>query len=122
MDEPAALMVVDVQVDFCPGGALAIAEGDIIIPVINRYIQLFRQKGMPIFATRDWHPPVTTHFRQFGGVWPPHCVQWTAGAAFHPALSSLTTRLSCPKVWIPKKMITHRLRHDWDRAFPWMTS
>jgi nicotinamidase/pyrazinamidase len=86
MTERAVLMVVDVQIDFCPGGSLGITGGDTIIPVINRYIELFRRAGVPVFATRDWHPPVTTHFKQFGGLWPPHCVQGSVGAGFHPAL------------------------------------
>lgn len=86
MEERTALMVVDMQVDFCPGGSLAVAGGDEIIPVINRYIELFHTRGIPIFATRDWHPPVTTHFRQYGGLWPPHCVQGSEGARFHPRL------------------------------------
>ena len=86
MDKQSALVVVDVQIDFCPGGSLAVPGGDAIIPVINRYIEIFRTKGIPVFATRDWHPPVTRHFREFGGLWPPHCVQGSVGARFHPAL------------------------------------
>lgn len=87
MEERSVLMVVDMQADFCPGGSLAVPGGDAIIPVINRYIELFHKRDIPIFATRDWHPPVTTHFRQFGGLWPPHCVQGSEGARFHPALN-----------------------------------
>ena len=49
-------------------------------------MELFHKKGLPIYATRDWHPAKTSHFSQFGGKWPPHCVQGTAGAGFHPAL------------------------------------
>lgn len=86
MEERAVLMVVDMQVDFCPGGSLAVSEGDAIIPVINRYIELFHERGIPVFATRDWHPPVTSHFKQYGGLWPPHCVQGSEGARFHPML------------------------------------
>ncbi len=86
MREGAALMVVDMQVDFCPGGSLAVPGGNTIIPVINHYIELFHALGVPVFATRDWHPPVTTHFKQYGGLWPPHCVQGTEGARFHPML------------------------------------
>jgi epoxyqueuosine reductase len=81
-----ALIVVDVQNDFCPGGALGVRGGDEVVPVINRYVERFRAAGAPIFASRDWHPPVTRHFQAYGGVWPPHCVQGTAGAAFHPGL------------------------------------
>jgi nicotinamidase/pyrazinamidase len=86
MEKIAALLIVDVQIDFCPGGSLAVPEGDAIIPVINRYIELFRKKGLPVIASRDWHPPVTGHFRQYGGLWPPHCVQGSEGARFHPLL------------------------------------
>ena len=81
-----ALLIVDVQNDFCPGGALAVPEGDEIIPVLNRYIELFSKNRLPIFASRDWHPRVTKHFREFGGRWPKHCVQNTKGARFHPDL------------------------------------
>jgi nicotinamidase/pyrazinamidase len=86
--EPArdALVVVDLQNDFCPGGALAVRDGDAIVPVVNRYLERFVSAGAPVFLTRDWHPPVTTHFQAYGGVWPPHCVQGTRGAEFHPGL------------------------------------
>ena len=86
MTARAVLIVVDVQLDFCPGGSLAVPGGDTIIPVINRYMELFRARALPVVATRDWHPPVTGHFRPFGGLWPPHCVQGTPGARFHPDL------------------------------------
>ncbi|HLZ71092.1 MAG TPA: nicotinamidase [Dehalococcoidia bacterium] len=82
----AALIVVDVQNDFCPGGSLAVAEGDAVVPVLNEYASRFAAAGRPVFATRDWHPARTTHFQAFGGVWPPHCVQETQGGAFHPDL------------------------------------
>jgi nicotinamidase/pyrazinamidase len=82
----AALLVVDVQNDFCPGGALGIAKGDTIIPTLNEYIRRFAAAGLPVYATRDWHPEKTTHFRPWGGPWPPHCVAGTSGAEFHPDL------------------------------------
>lgn len=82
-----ALVVVDVQNDFCPGGALAVPGGDAVVPVLNRYAARFTQAGAPVFATRDWHPPVTRHFQAGGGAWPPHCVQGTAGARFHRDLT-----------------------------------
>jgi nicotinamidase/pyrazinamidase len=82
----AALLIVDVQNDFCPGGALQIPDGDRVIEPINRAITHFIAVGLPVLASRDWHPPDTRHFRDFGGVWPVHCVQGTDGAAFHPAL------------------------------------
>ena len=84
--EHGALLVVDVQNDFLPGGALAVIEGDAIIPRLNEYIHLFFETGRPVLASRDWHPAETTHFRAQGGPWPPHCVQNTPGAEFHPQL------------------------------------
>lgn len=86
MDKTSALLIVDVQNDFCPGGALAVPEGDKVVPVLNRYMALFATNGLPVIASRDWHPPETTHFKEFGGIWPPHCVQGTKGAEFHPGL------------------------------------
>jgi nicotinamidase/pyrazinamidase len=82
-----ALVVVDVQNDFCPGGALGVSGGDEVVPVLNRYIERFRAAGAPVFATRDWHPAKTKHFEAYGGLWPPHCVQGTPGAAFHAGLA-----------------------------------
>lgn len=87
MRSDSALLIVDVQVDFCPGGALAVPEGDQIVPKLNDYIRLFRSANRPILASRDWHPPETTHFRTQGGPWPPHCIQGTPGAEFHPKLA-----------------------------------
>ena len=82
-----ALVVVDVQNDFCPGGSLAVPDGDSVVPVLNRYAERFDARGAAIFASRDWHPSRTKHFAAYGGVWPPHCVQGTTGAALHPALA-----------------------------------
>jgi len=81
------LVIVDVQNDFCPGGALPVASGDEVVPALNGYIQQFRAAQLPIFATRDWHPEKTSHFKTYGGVWPPHCVRGTRGADFHPELA-----------------------------------
>jgi nicotinamidase/pyrazinamidase len=78
-----ALIIVDVQNDFCPGGALAVAEGHTVVPVLNRYIDKFMQARLPIFATRDWHPVRTSHFNTGGGPWPPHCIQGSKGSQFH---------------------------------------
>jgi len=86
MKPDSALLVIDVQNDFCPGGALAVPEGDRVVPVINRCIDLFSRNKLPVIASRDWHPARTSHFREFGGSWPPHCVQESVGAAFHPDL------------------------------------
>ncbi len=82
----AALLIVDVQNDFCPGGALGVKDGDAIIPLINRYIELLGKKGYQVIASRDWHPPVTRHFREYGGIWPAHCIAGTSGAMFHEGL------------------------------------
>lgn len=82
-----ALIMVDVQNDFCPGGALAVAEGDQVVAVLNRMSAEFDRAGLPVIATRDWHPERTTHFNTHGGAWPPHCIQGTAGAQFHPDLA-----------------------------------
>jgi nicotinamidase/pyrazinamidase len=82
----SALLIVDVQNDFCPGGSLAVAGGDEVVPILNRYAEEFAAAGRPVLADRDWHPSRTTHFVQFGGAWPPHCVQGTPGSEYHPGL------------------------------------
>ena len=81
-----ALIVVDVQNDFCPGGSLAVAHGDEVVAPLNRLIEEFLERGEPVFKTRDWHPNQTEHFQAYGGTWPVHCVQNTKGAEFHPDL------------------------------------
>ncbi len=81
-----ALIVVDVQNDFCPGGALAVAEGDEVVAPLNELIDEFLERGDPVYKSRDWHPPKTKHFQVYGGTWPIHCVQNTRGAEFHPQL------------------------------------
>lgn len=79
-----ALLVVDIQNDFLPGGALGIPEGDKIIPALNKYIRIFSKKKLSIFISRDWHPIRTRHFHDFGGPWPVHCIYNSKGAQFHP--------------------------------------
>ena len=79
------LIVVDVQRDFCPGGALPVPQGDQVIPAINRLLAL---ADWLTVATRDWHPADHCSFQTQGGIWPPHCVAGTDGAAFHPALDA----------------------------------
>ncbi|OGQ49851.1 MAG: nicotinamidase [Deltaproteobacteria bacterium RIFCSPLOWO2_02_FULL_57_26] len=86
MQRKDALVVIDVQNDFCSGGSLAVTDGDKVVPVLNRYIERFKAANLPILATRDWHPEKTSHFKVYGGVWPVHCVQGTKGAEFHPDL------------------------------------
>lgn len=82
-----ALIMVDVQNDFCPKGKLAVPKGDEVVEPLNRMIQYAAREQMQIFFTRDWHPWQSKHFKEFGGVWPPHCIQWTYGALFHPCLA-----------------------------------
>src|SRR6185295_13719148 len=78
----AALILVDIQNDFCPGGALAVADGDAVVKVVNRLMPHFAL----VVSTLDWHPANHISFREQGGPWPPHCVQNTFGAQLHPAL------------------------------------
>jgi nicotinamidase/pyrazinamidase len=85
-DKKRALIVVDVQNDFCPGGALGVAGGDEVVAPLNKLIAEFLERGEPVFKSRDWHPPTTKHFAAYGGTWPVHCVQNTKGAEFHPGL------------------------------------
>jgi nicotinamidase/pyrazinamidase len=81
-----ALIVVDAQVCFCPGGSLPVPEGDRVVPVLNRWIEEAVRRGAVVVASRDWHPPDHLSFRDQGGPWPPHCVRDTPDAAFHPDL------------------------------------
>ncbi|MDR4471449.1 MAG: isochorismatase family protein [Nitrospira sp.] len=88
-----ALLVVDVQNDFLPGGPLAVPEGQEIIPALQRYLDVFAEASAPVFATRDWHPPNHCSFHAQGGPWPAHCVARTHGAEFPPsALAALVHR------------------------------
>jgi nicotinamidase/pyrazinamidase len=86
IDKHTALVVVDIQNDFCPGGALAVADGDKVVPLLNKYIQKFSAAHAPIIFTRDWHPIDHSSFKDQGGPWPPHCVQNTQGAKFRSDL------------------------------------
>ena len=81
-----ALIIVDVQNDFCPGGSLAVADGTAVVPPLNKLMKEFLDRGEPVFKTRDWHPARTKHFEAYGGTWPIHCVQNTPGAEFHADL------------------------------------
>ncbi len=81
-----ALIIVDVQNDFCPGGSLAVAGGDRVAAPLARLAARFAAAGLPVFASRDWHPPDTAHFQDAGGPWPVHCVRDTPGAELHPDL------------------------------------
>lgn len=81
-----ALLIVDVQNDFLPGGNLAVTDGDKIIPFLNQCIKQFHQSDLPIFASRDWHPENHCSFKKEGGIWPPHCIANTPGAQFASSL------------------------------------
>lgn len=81
-----ALLIVDVQNDFLPGGSLAVPRGDEVVPPLNSYLSIFAACGLPVYATRDWHPAQHCSFRAQGGIWPPHCVAGTRGAEFAAAL------------------------------------
>lgn len=102
IDQHAALLIIDLQNDFCPGGALPVPNGDSVVGPINRAVALFLATGLPVIASRDWHPAITRHFRPFGGSWPVHCVQDTNGAAFHPGLHLPQSTLVISKGFDPK--------------------
>jgi nicotinamidase/pyrazinamidase len=86
MEKRRALIVVDVQRDFCPGGALPVKNGNEIMRPLNDVIRKFEKENLPIVFTRDWHPKNHVSFKARGGIWPPHCVKNTTGAEFHQNL------------------------------------
>jgi len=98
-----ALVIVDVQADFLPGGSLAVPRGDEVVAVLNGYISLFRNARLPIVATRDWHPPDHCSFQAEGGPWPPHCVVGSRGAGFAAMLE-----LPCESIIISKASVAER--------------
>ena len=79
-----ALLAVDVQNDFLPGGKLAVDGGDAVVPALNRYLGLAKKLGLPVYASRDWHPREHCSFAAQGGPWPEHCVAGSPGAQFAP--------------------------------------
>jgi nicotinamidase/pyrazinamidase len=87
LDKPDALLIIDMQVDFLPGGALGVAGGHEVVAPINHLIELYQAQGLPIFASRDWHPQDHCSFAAQGGPWPPHCVAGTPGAEFSADLA-----------------------------------
>ena len=87
LNDKDALIIVDVQNDFCPGGALAVESGDEVAAKASETGAKFRFNGARIFATQDWHPAGHSSFLEKGGPWPPHCVSGSKGAEFHPSLS-----------------------------------
>lgn len=94
-----ALILVDIQNDFCPGGALAVDEGDEIIPIVNSLIAEFPL----VISTQDWHPANHISFKEQGGPWPPHCVQGSPGAELHPGLRTDTVAEYFRKASSPRK-------------------
>ncbi len=86
LEQHDALVIVDVQNDFLPGGTLEVPGSNAIIPVLNKYIEKFLEAGLTIIATRDWHPPEHCSFMEYGGQWPPHCIRGSSGAEFSPDL------------------------------------
>ena len=98
-----ALLLVDVQNDFLPGGKLAVPGGDEIIPTLNRYIDLFASQSLPIHATRDWHPANHCSFKTQNGIWPAHCIAGSAGAQFPAALRLPDTADLISKATNPQK-------------------
>ena len=92
-----ALVIVDAQNDFLPGGALAVPQSDEILPIVNDYIAAFEKRRLPIYMTRDWHPPDHCSFKEYGGPWPTHCVAGTDGAAFSAEL-----KLTAPATIVSK--------------------
>jgi nicotinamidase/pyrazinamidase len=105
LQEGDGLLLVDVQNDFCPGGALPIEEGDKVVPVLNQWIEAAQARGIPIYASRDWHPLQHMSFQGHSSKWPPHCIQDSEGAMFHPELK------------LPKNVvkITKGVRFDQDQ-------
>jgi nicotinamidase/pyrazinamidase len=81
-----AMLIIDVQNDFCPSGALSVADGDAVVPVLNVWLAAALQTGTAVYASRDWHPVGHLSFTERGGNWPAHCLQDTPGAAFHSDL------------------------------------
>lgn len=86
IDNKTAIILVDVQNDFCPGGSLAVSDGDAVVEPLNTVAAKVRKAGGLVIATRDWHPVNHISFIKQGGLWPPHCIQNTEGAAFHKEL------------------------------------
>ncbi len=98
-----ALLVNDVQNDFCSGGALAVPNTEPVVSAINRYIDEAVARGITVYASRDWHPAVTTHFKAYGGPWPVHCVQGTGGAEWHPKVRLPPTAIVISKGVDPER-------------------
>ncbi len=103
LNKSDALLVTDIQKDFLKGGALPVPQGNEIIPVINDYLRRFKKAKLQVFASRDWHPADHMSFKSQGGIWPPHCIQNTSGAEFHPDLKLPSDTVIVSKATDPKK-------------------
>jgi nicotinamidase/pyrazinamidase len=103
LNQKDALIIVDIQKDFLPGGSLPVPSGEEVIPALNDYIRLSKMAKAKVFATRDWHPPNHMSFKPFGGIWPPHCVQGTDGANFQPDLKLPENVTIISKAMDPKR-------------------
>ena len=97
------LLVADIQNDFLSGGALAVPRADEIVPIMTRSIDAFRSRGLPIFATRDWHPPHHCSFKEQGGIWPMHCVAGSRGAKPPPGFHLPPSTVIGPKAAFPER-------------------
>lgn len=97
------LLIVDPQYDFFPGGSLAVADGDKIIPVLNQWLKAAQEAQIPVIVSRDWHPAHHISFQEQGGPWPPHCVQHTHGAQFHRELQLSDSIIIAEKAFDPNK-------------------
>ncbi|MEW6023355.1 MAG: nicotinamidase [Pseudomonadota bacterium] len=87
LQDSDALLVIDMQYDFLPGGSLGVPEGDQVLAPVNEAMARFAARGLPVYASRDWHPEDHCSFAARGGPWPPHCVAETRGAAFSDELA-----------------------------------
>lgn len=101
MESRHALLIVDPQLDFMPNGALAVPKGDEILPILNEWIQVAHEREIPVVVSRDWHPSNHISFKERGGPWPPHCIQNTPGAAFHPDLLLPDDAIIINKAFLP---------------------
>ena len=98
-----ALVVVDLQNDFCEGGALAASDTESVIAQVNNLISAYSEKNKLVVLTRDWHPENHLSFREQGGPWPKHCVAGTWGAQFHPKLKLPPCHLVVSKATSPER-------------------
>lgn len=87
LQDSDALLVIDMQYDFLPGGSLGVPEGDQVLAPVNEAMARFAALGLPVYASRDWHPENHCSFAERGGPWPAHCVAETRGAAFSDELA-----------------------------------